>query len=154
MIHRHRILTGGILVVMVISVIGCGKNSNIHLSGLVPAKGVVKYNDSPVEGATVLFVPDGTVTTEQRTASGLTDAKGGFVVMTLQPEDGIFPGNYKVTVTKETTNVPLPKQGERTGPAPKFTNQLPAKYAVLATTPLSITFEQKGNKNIVFDLTD
>ena len=77
--------------------------------------------------------------------------------MTLQPKDGAFSGNYKVQIAKEVpdrvfTREELLNSGKPLRPT--FTNKLPAKYAKPDSTPLSITLEKKGDKNIVFELTD
>jgi len=44
------------------------------LEGTIAASGTVTHNGQPVEGATVVFSPEG----EGRAASGLTDASGRF----------------------------------------------------------------------------
>ena len=141
--------------------VGCGSGAN--LSGVVPAMGVVTYKGAPVEGATVSFLPDTSVTssTEQRPATAKTDASGKFAMMTLQPKDGAFPGTYKVVIAKRIpekvyTQEELQaffRQGKPT-PIPKETNELPEQYGDLKTTPLDITLEAKGNRSIVFDLSD
>ena len=159
MTHQHRILAGLVLIGVGMSAIGCGNNT--HLSGLVPAGGIVKYNGEPAEGVSVLFIPDGTETSGQRTASALSDSKGEFRMMTLHPQDGAFPGKYKVVITKEVpdrefTPQELEEMETRTkGIAPPtFKNLLPAIYAKPETTPLDITLERRGDKNIVFELTN
>ena len=156
----HRILPGlvwGLIFALTVFSTGCGNKNG--LSGLVPAKGVVTYKGSPVEGATLLFVPAGTASSEQRSASATTEADGTFVVMTLQPKDGIFPGQYKVVITKLVpdkvyTEEELKASNGKGIAPPKFTNKLPAKYADQTKTPESITFDKKGNTNIVLELTD
>lgn len=74
--------------------LGCG--SEPGLEGLVEVTGLITYQGSPIEGATVAFVPE----SEGRAASGLTDADGKFKLTTLKPGDGARPGRYKVTVSK------------------------------------------------------
>lgn len=161
MIYQHQMtvrpIWGLVLVFAGVSLIGCSGGST-NLSGLVPVKGVVKYNGAPVEGASVMFLPDGGATAQQRSASGTTDSHGEFALMTLQPKDGIFPGNYKVVVSKMAPDKVLSREqledrSLRTGP-PTFTNKLPKKYETKESTPLSMTFEKKGNKEIVLELTD
>ena len=159
MSHRHQIFSGltwGLVLVTAVTFAGCGKGNG--LSGLVPAKGVIKYNGLPVEGATVTFVPDGATSSEQRTASATSDSNGRFEVMTLQPKDGIFPGQYKVLVKKLAPDKVYTKEDFAANPKglapPKYTNQLPAKYADQKSTPESIVFDKKGNTNIALELTD
>ena len=157
----HRILPGlvwGLVLTLAVCSAGCGKTG--QLSGLVPAKGVVTYKGAPVEGATIMFIPTGgSTSSEQRSASATTEADGTFVVMTLQPKDGIFPGQYKVVITKLVpdkvyTEEELKASNGMGIAPPTFTNKLPAKYADQKSTPESITFDKKGNTNIVFELTD
>ena len=59
--------------------------------------GVVTYNGSPVEGATVTFRPTGT---GGRGANGRTDATGAFSMGTFEATDGVVPGEYSVVVVK------------------------------------------------------
>ncbi|MDR1958042.1 MAG: DUF4198 domain-containing protein [Planctomycetaceae bacterium] len=154
--NRYNILLIGLIVLFPA---GCTQNG---LSGLAPASGVVLYDGKPVEGALVLFVPDGGANVpEQRPASAETDVNGKFVMMTLQPKDGVFPGKYKVVITK---NIPEKvytfeetqeffRRGRPT-PVPKSHNHLPEKYADAQTTPLEITLEIKGNKTLKYELQD
>ena len=74
---------------------GCGDKS--QLKGLVPVEGVVYYDGTPLEGAAVKFFPEDV---SGRTATAMTGADGKFVLMTLNPKDGVAPGEYKVTVVK------------------------------------------------------
>ena len=150
---------GGVLLTASLFFSGCGKPG--QLAGLVPAKGAVKYNGAVVEGATIAFIPDGTQESEQRTASALSDAEGKFAMMTLQPEDGAFPGTYKVLISKAVPDRVYTqeevqgffRQGMPT-PMPSYTHHLPEKYSKWDSTPLSITLGKKGDKNIVFELAD
>jgi hypothetical protein len=77
-------------IVALMSVVGCA-------SGLASAEGVVTLDGTPVEGATVSFVPvDDTV---GRLANGRTDSSGRFRLST-SGKPGAKPGDYKVTVIK------------------------------------------------------
>ncbi|MGH7202173.1 MAG: carboxypeptidase-like regulatory domain-containing protein, partial [Planctomycetaceae bacterium] len=62
------------------------------------------YNEQPVEGATVVFIPTG----HKHGATAQTDAEGKFQLRTYEPGDGAVPGNYKVTIRK----VEMPAQPE------------------------------------------
>ena len=153
-----RLALGWFFIVVGMSIVGCGKASN--LSGLAPAQGVVNYKGDPVEGASITFIPDG-ATSEQRPAAATTDAGGRFVMMTLQPKDGAFPGQYKVLITKAVPDKVYTQEEiqeffrqDKPTPLPNYTHQLPEKYAKAETTPLTITLEQKGNTAITFDLVD
>jgi hypothetical protein len=131
---------------------GC---NNSQLDGLVPAKGVLKFNGQPVAGAAVTFNPVG----QTRSASGLTDAGGNFTMMTLNPGDGVSPGEYVVTVTKIEYRGEM--REERTAgsretivhDSREMIEHLPSKYAAADTTDLKITIPADGNKKMAFDLT-
>jgi len=136
-----------------------------RLSGLVPARGVVLYKNAPVEGATLTFFPEDAVSSahsvEQRPATAVTDASGRFVMMTLQPDDGVFPGQYSVVITK---NIPQRvftreelqeffRQGRPT-PIPEMKNELPEQYSDPKTSPLKVDLNSKGDKALKFELVD
>ena len=147
------------LCLCLVFVPGCGKASRIQ--GLVPAKGVVLYKNSPVEGATLTFFPDAGSSSEQRPATAVTDASGRFTMMTLQPDDGVFPGKYTVVITKNIpekvyTNEELQaffRQGKPT-PIPEEKNELPDQYSDPKTSPLKVDLASKGDKTLKFELVD
>lgn len=95
--RKHIVLTLALCLSLVAS-FGCKKGG---LKGLVPLTGTVTLDGEPVEGATVMFAPE-TKTEESRSATAITQADGSFVAMTLQPGDGVFPGTYKISVSKMT----------------------------------------------------
>lgn len=136
-----------------------GCNSSSKLEGLVPASGVILFENAPVEGARVTFAPQAG-TGKQRIATATTDEKGRFSMMTLNPGDGVFPGEYAVSVTK-TELMGEPKQEtmpdgtvvERGRTDDRVRDMLPAKYKEAKSSGLTITIpESKGNKNIEFVL--
>lgn len=134
---------------------GCTKD--VNLKGLVPASGKVTFDGKTVENATVSFYPV-EQTADARPANGTTDANGAFTLTTLQPNDGIFPGEYKVVVRKleikyltdDEYNAALAAGNPPSGPESK--DLLPKKYIEVDTTPLSVSIGEKGDKNIVLDL--
>jgi hypothetical protein len=65
----------------------------------VKVKGVVTLDGKPIEGAVVTFILE---SGGGQSASGTTQKDGSFRLTTLKENDGIRPGNYKVTVTKVT----------------------------------------------------
>lgn len=71
---------------------GCGSSG----PKLFPTTGTVTFEDKPVEGATVLFVP-------QSGAPSLatTDAAGKFTIAT-RGQPGAPAGTYKVSITKQS----------------------------------------------------
>jgi hypothetical protein len=128
----------GVLLLAVFAV-GCG--------GLKSVEGTVTFEGKAVDGATVTFSSDtGTP------ASGQTDSSGKFYLMSGNKR-GAAPGTYKVVISKTaaiTVSTPTAKPG-----TPEYTammkeamskmgkggpkNELPAKYASSASTPLTAT---------------
>ena len=142
----------GLVVLSVLA--GCSSNAG-HLGGLYPCEGTVTYKGVPVAGASVTFHPDGG---DARPAGGETDADGKFKTTTLKPQDGIFPGTYKVTIAKYEEYGPPPKMvmnddGEMVSEGRPVRTVLPEKYAKPESSGLTVTI---GNKKATenFDLTD
>ena len=75
---------------------GCGSEEVANRPKVFPVAGVVLHDDKPVEGATVMFIPQG----HSNAAAAITDAKGEFKLQTFAENDGAVAGNYKVTVRK------------------------------------------------------
>jgi hypothetical protein len=69
--------------------LGCGK-------GTVRVRGTLTLDGTPVEGATVLFLPEDEKVGRQ--ASAVTASDGTFHLTTFRGGDGALPGNYKVVV--------------------------------------------------------
>lgn len=121
--------------------------------------GVVTYKGSPVEGATVIFAPSA----GGKPATAITDAEGHYALSTFGAKDGAVPGDYKVTVTKTTTEGTAPElsyeklnelslRGEQP-PGPVVKHVLPAKYASETTSGLDKTVKS-GSNDFPLDLTD
>ena len=78
------------LLVPICMTLGCG-------SDMVQVTGMVSLDGEPLEGATVTFFrADG----KGRPAAGITDPQGSFNMTSYQANDGLPPGDYKVTITK------------------------------------------------------
>ena len=151
---------------------GCGPSA----PKLYPASGTVTFEGKPVEGASVLFIPQA-----GRPSMATTDASGKFTV-TTNGKPGAPLGTYLVTVTKQSGGAAAtpaasisPQQGGaepseeekqrmmmkqreemesqlatmRSGS--KSQNVLPAKYANPEASGLSVTVTADETKN-VFDL--
>ena len=161
-----------LVIAIGIPLAGCEKSG--HLKGLVPAKGIVLYNGQPVSNATITFIPE-TVSPEQRVAYATTDEQGRFVMTTLQPQDGLAQGKYKITVKKfEASPNSQPTEEEwaaihgtaspvvspqNLSPSLAIAQEkasrkhlLPEKYAEEGTTDLEIEIGNKGNTNIQIEL--
>ena len=147
------LLLSGVLVLS--AFVGCSSKGG--LSGLYPCEGTVTYNGAPVDGASVTFYPDGG--TDARSAGGRTDARGVFQLTTLKPQDGVFPGNYTVTIIKyeeygKEPPLVMNSEGDMipSGGRP-VRNVLPAKYGTPETSGLTSRIEKRKN-TVSFDLTD
>jgi len=130
--------------------LGCNSAS---ISGTVPVSGKVTYKGTPMEGAIVTFVPEGT----GRTATATTGAGGVFSLTTVDAA-GALPGKYKVTVDKVeygAGGTPTMEEAARPNPAEgKSKRLLPAKYAAAASTPLTIEVPSGGKKDLDLPLID
>jgi hypothetical protein len=130
MMHRHRWLLAA-AVAAALGSLGCG-------GGTVKVNGVVTLDSKALPGATVTFVPVDVA--KGKMATGTTDENGEFRLTTAKPNDGAFPGEYKVTVVYAEGAAPPPASGmkeamegyqkaqkERPKTPPKF--KVPSKYA-------------------------
>jgi len=140
------------LLYFVFSILGCsillsGCKKEPRLKGLVPVKGTVTLDGSPVEGAHIALSPKSSGG-EARSAGAMSDKDGHFIVRTLNPDDGAFPGEYAITVTKKIPDQEYTQQ-ERDEAAAKsmnlyytFTSVLPKKYENKSTSGLTVTVEK------------
>jgi hypothetical protein len=71
---------------------GCGRSD-----GLVPVGGTVKLDGTPISGAVVTFHAEPGV--RGNGGYGLSDASGRFALLSPQLRKGVFPGEYRITVT-------------------------------------------------------
>jgi len=149
-----------VALVLTVPFSGCSKS---RLKGLVAAEGVVTFNGAPVEGASVLFAPK-SIGTEAASATATTDKDGKFKLTTLDPGDGVYPGEYYVTVIKDRVEGgPTLEDAklshdeyqakEAAGEFKQVTiRELPATYADMNTSGLIETIPPEGKKNITLAL--
>lgn len=128
---------------------GCGSK---HLKGLVPGSGQLLLDDKPLDEAIVTFIPMG----GGKPAAGITDATGNFRLTTRDPNDGVFPGEYHVAVSKlEVLHMPTEEENEahraRTGEylQTKVRIIVPERYNMPQTSQLEYTIPPKGAKDII-----
>ena len=157
---RLVVLSLVVLVACSVAVSGCQKK---RVKGLVPAQGVVTFNGEPVADATILFSPK-QIGGEAGSAQAITDSKGGFKMTTLDPGDGVYPGEYSVSIIKDKIEGGLsPEEAKdrydnpdkyRGQPVPEQTvvHELPVKYADINESGLTITVPAGGQKDIEFAL--
>jgi hypothetical protein len=119
---------------------GCGSR------GLVPVKGVVRLDGKPVPEAVVNFHP--VEVTKGNGGFGLADASGSFSAKIRQGLWGLYPGSYKVTLSRRPLPAGTPENPktpqeceawERAYQAAPET--FPTSYTDPATTPLSATID-------------
>jgi hypothetical protein len=99
MLMRGRFILGTLAAALAVLGLGCGGGK------LVTVEGKVTLDGKPLEGATVLFTPQGN---QGRPAQGVTADDGSFRLSTSS-EEGAERGEYKVLVTK-TTGMLMPGQ--------------------------------------------
>lgn len=143
-------------VVGILASLGC---SDDGLGKRYPVSGNVTYKGKPLAKGTITFVPSAP---EGRGANGDITA-GTFSLTTQTPDDGAFPGSYKVLVTDKQANMSkvdedskkfAAKSGQMaTQPDPasiaraykSAKNTVPSKYSSSATSPLSAEVKAESN---------
>ncbi|UUO07289.1 carboxypeptidase-like regulatory domain-containing protein [Blastopirellula sp. J2-11] len=124
--------------ILLIAAIGCGRGNPL---GLVPVSGRVTLDGAPLADATVSFIPE-----QGRPASGTTNAEGRFELTTLDPGDGVMPGDHKVTVMKYADH-----DAEK-NPYARLVSLVPVHYVELKTTPLTVSVPKSGDSNVEITL--
>ena len=111
---------------------GCGTSEVEKRAFVVPAKGTLTWNGSPVAGAQLTFLR-----VEEDLEPGLatTDARGRFQCMTNDSSEGIQPGEYVVLVHHP--------QG-----------QIPKRYSMAETSPLQVVVDETGDNHFSLQLTN
>jgi len=140
-------------------VIGCGDDG---LGKRYPVSGKVTYKDQPVETGTVTFFATGK-DAETRGATG-SIKDGSYSMSTIGGEDGVFPGDYQVSISSRKADMSQAKANqEKTGGsfrqddvAKAYKNAeslIPKKYESTEKSGLTAKVEARSN-NIDFKLTD
>jgi hypothetical protein len=128
---------------------GCGSSAPDNRPERVPVVGVVKYKQQPVEGAVVVFNPQG----HPHAAIGRTDADGRFELMTFEPGDGAVAGEYLVSISKIEA---APVVAQATDDAPTISVPekplLPDVYADPQTSGFKQTIMVGREGELTFDL--
>jgi hypothetical protein len=157
------LLTPLVLLVMM-SVVGCGSKPGANRPKTYPVTGTVTLGDKPVEGATLNFQLSG----GSGSSVGTTDATGNYKLSTFGGDDGARLGDYKVAIVKyDRPAVPAAQAGKlapggldanyqpeapgAAAPAPPK-NLLPERYANAETSGLTATVREAGPNKIDFPL--
>jgi hypothetical protein len=98
-------------------VVSCGRPTRTEAPKVISVQGKVTYSGKPVPGAVVTFLHS---RDHEKSAFAIADGQGSYSSMT-NDFAGMFPGEYRVTVTK-----------------PDGVPRLPAKYKVADTSPLQL----------------
>lgn len=158
-LEKASVLGVSLLALVAVSFVGC---SGKGLKGLVPAEGVVTFNGEAVEGATVVFSPKQIGGENSGSATATTDKNGKFK-MTTRSFAGIFPGDYRVTITKDRVEGGPTLEQAQLSPdeykkieadiPPQVTiRELPAIYADMNASGLDTTVPAGGVKDLNFAL--
>lgn len=108
----------------------------------VRAEGIVTFENQPLEGAAISFIPE-----KGRPASGFTDASGHFVLRTFEKDDGAIVGSHTVMITKVTSDA---KKSDDLYAEQK--SVIPEKYGDLKKSGLTATVSASGENKFTFDL--
>lgn len=128
--------------------LGCG--SAKQMLDVVPASGKVTVDGKPVEGISVSLVPqDGVV---GRGGYGVTDASGAFDVTSVEGQDGVAEGKYKVLFQKlaQPDGSPIPEGANAADVG--ATNILPQSYNDPDVCTMFAIIKSDGNSEMEFDL--
>jgi hypothetical protein len=115
-----------------------------------PVTGTVTLDGAPLQGATVVFVPQDSGE-NQLPVQAFTDETGTFTMISLfdngrTEKPGMQPGSYGVEVTQ--LEEPNGEAGLRQRPK----NLLPPRYAKAATSGLTAEVKAEGENNFVLAL--
>lgn len=151
---------------LVTTLAGCGGSDK---PDTVPVSGKVTLDGVPVEGASVMFRPEGS----GRPGTAMTDADGAYSLSSYgEPNDGAVPGEYTVAVIKiggpgaSALAGSAPPQsdpnalstidatsGTNSAEAPETEYFVPKKYTDPSTSGLKLTIPEGGSDNINLELT-
>lgn len=148
--------TSALVVLLLVSLLCATSFRQVKIKGFIPVEGVVHYDDLPLANATICLQPENP---EQRAAIGSSDASGKFNLWTLNPGDGVLPGNYKVSITKRMIMNPMTIREQRDyldkhdlSPEIISKSEIPEKYSSTATSGLMVVVSKKGSRELEFNL--
>ncbi|HAH47458.1 hypothetical protein [Gimesia sp.] len=117
-----------------------------------PASGTVKFNGSPLEGATIVFQSNGAQT---QAAVGRTDKDGHFQLRTFEEGDGAIAGEHRVAITCIRTEGPA--EGANLDEADvviKETSLIPTVYGNAQKSGLTANVKPDQENDFTFELED
>jgi hypothetical protein len=124
---------------------GCGR---VGLDGLYPVKGVITSNGTPLEGVLIQISP--VVRAEgHRGAAAQSRSDGTFTMTTLKANDGVFPGEYKVMISKRVSALTAEQIQEFAAlgrePVVASVDVVPKKYQKAETSGFTLTVNAGSN---------
>jgi hypothetical protein len=129
------------ILITALCLAGCGSGPRT-----VPVRGVVKYKGEPLSLGFLTFSPEDP--SSCRPGSAVLAEDGTFKATTVNAQEGLMIGKYKVSV--DTTSL----KGEQSKLAKKRSG-IPAKYSDIGTSGLTIQVDgDAGAKEFVLDLVD
>ncbi len=129
----------GMILMGVALCFGCSGGQDKDLPSTISVTGVVTYQGKPVPDAQVMFYP----VQGRKPASGKADASGKFQLSTFGKNDGVIPGEHKVTVIAY----------DSTSEGLAMDSVIPEKYTSQTSSPLTINVSE-GQEEIKLDLVD
>tara|TARA_R110002111_G_scaffold108086_1_gene166731 strand:- start:28234 stop:28644 length:411 start_codon:yes stop_codon:yes gene_type:complete len=129
-------------VILIMSVLHAGCGSGADRPPTAKAEGTVTFENQPLEGASVSFIPE-----NGRPASGFTDASGHFLLRTFEVADGAIPGKHTVIISKVATDT---KKTDDIYAEQK--SVIPEKYGDLKKSGLTAAVSADGANKFDFDL--
>ncbi len=126
---------------------GCGGSGNRLPTA--KASGVVLYDNAPLNGGSLLFVP----VAGGPSAQAMINSDGTFVVGTYTQSDGAVPGEYQVSVTPgpdPSEEGKLPEDLALSGGAKSLV--IPEKYRSLTASGLTASIKANEANVLKFEL--
>jgi len=146
----RRIPAAVCMAALVLGVAACRHEQKSDVP-LVPVTGEVNLEGTPLEGATVEYIPSGA--TRGQGGSGLTDYKGLFEISSPYGEPGLTEGDYKVVVNKIELPPGAVVDPEKMGPADNPGRELVApNYSDRAKTTLKAKVPPSGKAHHKFSV--
>ena len=133
---------------------GCSSDSE-DAGKYASVSGRVTYQQKPLEGATVTFVPVD-MSANAQPATGITDDNGAYVLLRQGATYGARVGNNLVVVEKRGPPKPIdPRQsGDPVDTESPGDPLVPKKYLSASTTDLKFEVNVGGHTDANFDLVD
>ena len=141
-------MKNSILIILICVCFSFGCSSKTKLSGLVPASGEILLDGAPLSEAVISLSPR-SAGGDARAASAQSDASGRFTFSTLKSNDGVFPGEYVVLVSKYEDPPASTEESTKEFTAKSL---IPKRYSEPSQTDQMLAIPPTGNKAIKIEL--